>query len=41
MGADHFVVTEPGFHKNLQLELDIIISTSDVSAGFPLEEYLR
>jgi D-arabinose 1-dehydrogenase-like Zn-dependent alcohol dehydrogenase len=40
MGADHFVVTNPGFHENYQLELDIIISTRDAAEGFPLAEYL-
>ena len=40
MGADHFVVTNPGFHEDHQLELDIIISTRDAAEGFPLAEYL-
>lgn len=40
LGADHYVITESGFEKNYQMELDLIISTRDSAEGFPLQEYL-
>ncbi|KAH8116150.1 GroES-like protein [Phellopilus nigrolimitatus] len=41
MGASHYIFTEAeGFHKDLQMTLDLIISTRDVAEGFPLVEYL-
>ena len=40
LGADHFVVTDPGFQKPLERELDLIISTRDAAHNFPLEQFL-
>ncbi|KAL5476932.1 ADH6_1 [Sanghuangporus weigelae] len=40
MGADHTVVTEPGFQEQHQRGLDLIVSTVNVSEGIKLSEYL-
>ncbi|KAL5521737.1 ADH6_2 [Sanghuangporus sanghuang] len=40
MGADHIVITEPGFQEQHARGLDLIISTRDAASGFPLAEYL-
>lgn len=42
LGADHFVVTSQKENmKHLRGTLDLIISTVDVTEGFPLREYLK
>ena len=40
LGADHFIVTESGFHEPLSMTLDLIVSTRDEAHGYPLEELL-
>jgi len=40
MGADNFVVTDKGFEKKWKRYFDLIICTIDVTAGFPLKEYM-
>ncbi|KZT58329.1 GroES-like protein [Calocera cornea HHB12733] len=40
MGADKFIVSSAGFEKSLRRYYDLIICTIDVTAGFPLAEYL-
>lgn len=40
MGADHIIVTEPGFHEKYRRGLDLIISTPDVLDGVVLTQYL-
>jgi alcohol dehydrogenase (NADP+) len=40
LGADHVVVAQGNFHEPLQYTLDILISTRDVAAGFPMDEYM-
>ena len=40
MGADHIIVTDPGFQQKYQRGLDLIISTVNVSEGIKLSEYL-
>ncbi|KAL5533502.1 ADH6_3 [Sanghuangporus sanghuang] len=40
MGVDHYIPDSPGFEKNYQYALDIIICTRDAVDGFPLQEYL-
>jgi len=39
MGADHYILTDAGFQEQVKGELDIIISTRDAAAGFPLQEF--
>ncbi|KLO17374.1 GroES-like protein [Schizopora paradoxa] len=39
LGADHYIITSDGFQKDHQMALDILVSTRDSAAGFPIEDY--
>ena len=39
LGADHYIITSDGFQNDHKMALDILVSTRDSAAGFPIEDY--